>query len=70
MNGKKRWYELAKLKHVTGFLTPMEKAVLKKLAEREERSLTRYVSRILREHIKAAGAVAVEIEPANRKIPG
>ncbi len=46
------WYVRAGLKHVTGFVTPANKAKLKTLAKKADKSLTRYVSRLLERHLR------------------
>lgn len=45
------WYDRVGLKHVTGFITPSEKQKLKRLAKAADKSLSRYVSRLLQQHI-------------------
>lgn len=46
------WYRRRKLKHVTGFLSGVEKEFLKKLAKEQDQSLARYVTRLLQRHVK------------------
>lgn len=52
MAAEKHWYKQRKLKHITGFLTETEKQALKKLAKDQDKSLTRYVTRLLQKHLK------------------
>lgn len=47
-----QWYKTVGLKHVTGFLTPTEKQKLKKFADAADKSLSRYVTRLMQQHIK------------------
>ena len=47
---KEHWYRKAGLKHVTGFVNAARKAKLKKLAAAADKSLARYVSRLLERH--------------------
>lgn len=50
---EKYWYQKRKLKHVTAFLTLQEKAKLKRIVKQNsDLTLTRYVSRLLKNHIK------------------
>lgn len=51
----KPWYRTTGLKHVTGFLTPADKEKLKQLAKNADKSLTRYVSRLLESHVRTFG---------------
>lgn len=46
------WYKRTGLKHVTGFLDEAAKKKLKKLATAHDKSLTRYVTRLLEKHIR------------------
>lgn len=47
-----QWYKTMGLKHVTGFLTADEKQKMKKLAAAADKSLSRYVTRLMQQHIK------------------
>lgn len=47
-----QWYQTVGLKHVTGFLTVMEKQKLRRYAQMADKSLSRYVTRLLQNHIK------------------
>lgn len=47
-----QWYKKLGLKHVTGFLTADEKRRLKKLAGAADKSLARYVTRLMQNHIR------------------
>lgn len=40
------------VKHITGFLTPADKKKLQELAKQADKSLTRYVTRLLERHIR------------------
>ncbi len=46
------WYVKAGRKHVTGFLLPADKARIKRLAKSADKSLTRYVTRLLEQHVR------------------
>jgi len=46
------WYRKTGLKPVTGFLTKEDKKRLKIIADRADKSVARYVSRLLEAHIK------------------
>lgn len=47
-----QWYRKVGLKHVTGFLTADEKQKMKRLAEAADKSLSRYVTRLMQQHIR------------------
>ncbi len=47
-----QWYKMHGLKHVTGFLTLTEKQKLRMIASAADKSLSRYVTRLLQQHIK------------------
>lgn len=47
------WYQTSGMKPITGFLTPADKKKLKKMAKDADKSLTRYVTRLLLHHIRA-----------------
>jgi hypothetical protein len=47
-----RWYKKAGLKPITGFVSPSDKNKLKQLAKEADKSLTRYVSRLLEKHLQ------------------
>lgn len=46
------WYQMKKLKHITGFLTAREKDSLKKIAKAHNLTLSSYVTRMLKAHIQ------------------
>jgi hypothetical protein len=46
------FYQRHKLKHATGFVSAPNLVKLKQLAKDADKSLTRYVSRILEKHIE------------------
>ncbi len=47
----KHWMHKLKLKPMPGFLTKEEKDILKLLAKLEDKSLQRYITRIIQRHI-------------------
>lgn len=48
----RQWYLTVGLKHVTGFLTAEEKQKMKRLAQAADKSLSRYVTRLMQQHIR------------------
>lgn len=46
------WYRRMKLKQISGFLTQKEKEILQAMAKKQDKSLSRYVTRILQTHIR------------------
>lgn len=46
------FYKRNNLKHATGFLTPEDYEKLKQLAKEADKSLVRYVTRLLEKHIR------------------
>lgn len=46
------WYKTANVKHVAAFLRPHDYLILKRLASEADKSLTRYVTRLLEKHIQ------------------
>jgi predicted DNA-binding protein len=63
-----QWYKTTGLKHVTGFLTPTEKQKMKRLAAAADKSLSRYVTRLMQQHIRDMEAVEMRraLEERNR----
>jgi hypothetical protein len=55
------WYKTVSLKPVTAFLTAAEKEALRKLAREDDKSLCRYVTRLLQKHVQ-------ETTQATRKV--
>ncbi len=49
---KDYWYKKVGRKHVTAFLVPSDIKKLKELAKNKDKSLARYVTRLLEQHIR------------------
>jgi hypothetical protein len=46
------WYKKVGRKHATGFLLPADRRKLKEIARRADKSLSRYITRLLEKDIK------------------
>lgn len=61
------FYRRNKLKHATGFLSPDDYEKLKQLAKDADKSLVRYITRLLENHIRERWSKRVETLPQTER---